>query len=38
MSKDNRLTTTVIDSFSKVVDNYGVNGAIAVYRAMHSSI
>ena len=36
MSKDNRLTTTVIDSFSKVVDNYGVNGAIAVYRAMNS--
>ena len=36
MSKDNRLTETIINSCSKVVDDYGVNGAIAVYRAMNS--
>lgn len=35
MSQNYRLTQNIIKSLSKVVDDYGVNGAIAVYTAMH---
>ena len=35
MSYDNRLTKNIVSSLSKVVDDYGVHGAVAVYTAMH---
>lgn len=35
MSQDNRLSQNTVNSLLKVVDDYGVHGAIAVYTAMH---
>ena len=36
MAKKNILTENTINSFEQIVDDYGVDGAIAVYRAINS--
>ena len=36
MEKKNILTENTLNSFEQIIDDYGVDGAIAVYRAINN--